>query len=360
MRWSRCLSQVCCGFAVLMLACVPEGNRTASGDTACCDVAVSMLACAAQTEVKVDPKLAAYVQTQGVSGTLKSVGSDSMNNLMTLWSEGFKKMYPNVKVEIEGKGSSTAPPALIAGTADFGPMSRNMKKKEIDEFESRFAYKPTELPAAIDMLAVFVHRDNPIESLTLSQVDAVFSSTRKLGASNDIRKWGDLGVKGEWASKPISLYGRNAASGTYGFFKEQVLGNGDYKKSVKEQPGSSAVVQGVATDKFAIGYSGIGYSTADVRAVPLAKDSKSKVFAAEADYAYSGDYPLARFLNIALNRQPGSKLDPLKREFLKYVYSREGQRDVMKDGYLPIGSRVAEKALSSVGVDTKAALGLNK
>ena len=317
-----------------------------------CVVAAS--ASLALAEVKVDTKLPKYVQTQGVSGTIKSVVSDSMNNLMTLWSEGFKKMYPNVKVEIEGKGSSTAPPALIAGTADFGPMSRNMKKKEIDEFESKFGYKPTEMPTSIDMLAVFVHRDNPIESLTLAQVDAIFSSTRKLGQSNDVKTWGDLGLKGEWASKPISLYGRNAASGTYGYFKEHALGNGDFKKSVKEQPGSSAVVQGVATDKYAIGYSGIGYSTADVRAVPLAKDGKSKVFAAEAEHAFSGDYPLARFLNVAVNYKPRSELDPLKREFLRYVYSQEGQKDVMKDGYLPIGARVAERALTSVGIDPKA------
>jgi phosphate transport system substrate-binding protein len=327
---------------------------------AVCAVAAWTVTYGALAGVKVDPNLPKYVQTQGVSGTIKSVGSDSMNNLMTLWGEGFKKMYPNVKIEVEGKGSSTAPPALIAGTADFGPMSRSMKKKEIDEFESRFGYKPTELPTSIDMLAVFVHRDNPIESLTLPQVDAIFSSTRKLGHSKDIQTWGDLGLKGEWASKPISLYGRNAASGTYGYFKEHALGNGDYKKSVKEQPGSSAVVQGVATDKFAIGYSGIGYSTADVRAVPLAKAAKSKVFAAEPEHAFAGDYPLARFLNVCVNYQPRSQLDPLKREFLKYIFSQEGQSDVMKDGYLPIGSKVAERALTSVGLGSNAAVSLKE
>jgi len=265
----------------------------------------------AAAQVKVDPKLPKYAQAQGVSGTIKSVGSDTMNNIMALWGEGFKKMYPSVKIEVEGKGSSTAMPALIEGTADFGPMSRDLKEKEITEFEGKFGYKPVALPTSIDMLAVFVHKDNPLESLSLEQVDAIFSANRKAGGAKDITKWGDLGVKGEWAAKPISLYGRNAASGTYGFFKEFVLQNGDFKTSVKEQPGSSAVIQGIAKDKYAIGYSGIGYRTADVKALPIAKE-KGKAIPAEADYAYSGEYPLTRFLYVALNHKPGSKLDPLR------------------------------------------------
>src|SRR4029077_13154693 len=214
--------------------------------------------------VKVDPKLPDYKPVGGVSGNMKSVGSDTMNNLMALWAEGFHKHYPNVEVAVEGKGSTTAPPALIAGTAHFGPMSRPMKQAEIDKFEEKFGYKPTGLATSIDMLAVYVHKDNPIKSLTLPQLDAIFSKTRKAGYAKDITTWGDLGLEGEWADKPISLYGRNSASGTYGFFKEHVLLNGDFKDSVKEQPGSSSVVQGVASDRYAIGYSGIGYKTADV------------------------------------------------------------------------------------------------
>ena len=219
--------------------------------------------------VRVDSNLPGYTPVQGVSGSLKSMGSDSMNNMMALWAEGFLAHYPNVQIEIEGKGSSTAPAALIAGTAQFGPMSREMKSKEIDDFEKRYGYKPTALETGIDMLAVYVHKDNPIAGLSLEQVDAIFSKTRRGGFDTDIRTWGDVGLTGEWANKPISIYGRNAASGTYGFFKEVALFGGDYKDSVKEQPGSSSVVQGVATDKYAIGYSGIGYKTADVRAVPL-------------------------------------------------------------------------------------------
>ena len=306
---------------------------------------------AAAQAVKVDPRIPRYAKTsQGVSGSVKSVGSDTMNNLMTLWAEGFLEAYPNVKIEIEGKGSSTAPPALIAGMSTFGPMSREMKSKEIDDFEKAFGYEPTLLPTGIDMLAVYVHKDNPLASLTLQQVDAVFSKTRRGGAVEDVRTWGDLGLTGEWANKPISLYGRNSASGTYGYFKKNALFGGDFKDSVKEQPGSSSVVQGVANDRYGIGYSGIGYKTADVRAVPLAPDAATPAVAAAAENAYTGEYPLARFLLMYVNHKPGTRLDPLRREFVTYVYSREGQEGVVKDGYYPITAEIAKDAMASLGL----------
>lgn len=318
---------------------------------------IGILLGAVQAQVKVDPAIPAYKPTTGVTGNIKSIGSDTMNNLMALWVEGFKKHYPNVSIEVEGKGSSTAPPALIAGTAQFGPMSRPMKQAEIDQFEQKFGYKPTALPTSIDMLAVYVHKDNPIKSLSLQQLDAIFSKSRKGGYEKDIKTWGDLGLTGEWASKPISLYGRNSASGTYGFFKEHVLLNGDYKDSVKEQPGSSAVVQGVASDKFAMGYSGIGYKTPDVLAVPLAKNATAKPITADAANAFTGEYPLSRFLFVYVNYKPQSELDPLRREFIKYIFSKDGQQDVVKDGYFPVTGLIASKALKSVGAEAGAAAG---
>jgi phosphate transport system substrate-binding protein len=307
---------------------------------------------ALSAQVKVDPKLPEYKLVEGVTGRFQSVGSDTMNNLMTFWSEGFKKHYPSIQVEVEGKGSATAPPALIAGQASFGPMSREMKSKEIADFKKEFGYEPTAIKTSIDMLAVYVHKDNPIKGLTFAQADAIFSKTRKAG-HKEIKTWGDLGLKGEWENKPISIYGRNSASGTYGYFKEHVLRNGDYKAEVKEQPGSSSVVQGVASDKFAIGYSGIGYRTADVRAVPLAREEGDDFVPAEAAHAYNGEYPLARFLYIYINYKPNSELDPLRREFITYVLSKDGQTDVVKDGYLPITAGVAKKALESVGIKKK-------
>ncbi|MDA3962377.1 MAG: phosphate ABC transporter substrate-binding protein [Planctomycetota bacterium] len=300
--------------------------------------------------LELDAKLPTYQPTSGVAGNIKSVGSDTMNNLMTLWAEGFKELYPSVQVEIEGKGSSTAPASLIQGTSNFGPMSRKMKDKEVDAFEKTFGYKPVQLPTSIDMLAVFVHKDNPVAGLSLQQLDAIFSSTRKGGAGEDITRWGQLGLEGEWAAKPISLYGRNSASGTYGYFKKHALFKGDYKDSVKEQPGSSSVIQGIASDKFAIGYSGIGYMTADVRAVPLAEKTGDKAIPASAEYAYTGDYPLARFLWLSVNVKPNTELDPLRREFIKYIFSKQGQEVVIKDGYYPVTAEVARDALGQAGI----------
>jgi phosphate transport system substrate-binding protein len=306
----------------------------------------------ALADVTVDDKLPKYTQVSGVSGSIKSVGSDTMNNLMTLWAEGFLAKYPNVQIEIEGKGSTTAPVALIAGTAQYGPMSREMKAKEIDDFEKKYGYKPTSMATSLDVLSVFVHKDNPIatKGLTLQQVDAIFSKGRRGGFAKDIKTWGDLGLTGEWADKPISLYGRNSASGTYGFFKDVALFGGDYKDEVKEQPGSSSVVQGIASDKYAIGYSGIGYITADVKAVPLAADAKGKMVPAGAEGAYSGEYPLARPLLVYVNHKPGSTLDPLRREFIKYMFSYEGQQDVLKDGYFPVPSSLAADELAKFGI----------
>jgi phosphate transport system substrate-binding protein len=291
--------------------------------------------------VAVDGGLPGYKSVSGVSGSISSIGSDTLNNLMTLWAESFNKFYPNTKIQIEGKGSSTAPPALIAGTAQLGPMSRPMKGTEIDAFEKKFGYKPTPIRTAVDALAVFVNKDNPINCLTLAQVDAIFSKSRRGGHPSDVATWGQLGLTGDWAARPISLYGRNSASGTYGFFKEHALKNGDFKDSVKEQPGSASVVQGVTVDRFAIGYSGIGYATAGVRAVPLSEKDGAACVEATADNSYEGSYPLARFLYVYVNKAPGKPMDPLTREFVTLVLSKEGQEVVVKDGYFPIPAKIA-------------------
>jgi len=293
-----------------------------------------------------------YQKTSGVSGKVISVGSDTMNNLMALWCEGFKKQYPNIECEIEGKGSSTAPPALIEGTSTIGPMSRSMKHKEIDEFERAKGYKPTAIPTSIDTLAVFVNKDNPIECLTIEQVDEIFSKNRKCGGSEDITTWGQLGLKGGWANKPMSIYGRNSASGTYGFFKKKALCKGDYKDTVKEQPGSASVVQGIENDLGGIGYSGIGYITAGVKVVPLAKEKDAKCAPANAENVATGDYPLARFLYLYVNKKPNKALDLLREQFLLYVLSKPGQEVVIKDGYLPIPADVDVKQMSIVKNET--------
>ncbi len=283
-----------------------------------------------------------------MSGSLNSVGSDTMNNMMTLWAETFRRFYPSVKIQVEGKGSSTAPPSLIAGTSQFGPMSRAMRATEIDQFEAKYGYKPTELRTSYDALAVYVHKDNPIEKLTLAQVEAIFSKSRKRGYKQNVTTWGQLGLTGEWANRPISIYGRNSASGTYGFFKEHALKNGDYKDTVKEQPGSASVVQGITEDRYGIGYSGIGYRTSGVKAVPLAETEKGPF--SDGSYAdvQSGKYPLWRFLLIYINKAPGKPMDPLTTEFVKLMYSKEGQEAVVKDGYMPLSAKQAAEEIAKV------------
>jgi phosphate transport system substrate-binding protein len=298
--------------------------------------------------VKVDPGIAAYAKASGVSGNINSVGSDTMNNLMALWGETFQKLYPNVKIQVEGKGSTTAPPALIAGTSQFGPMSRAMKSTEIDQFEHKYGYKPTQIRTSYDALAVWVNKDNPLEKATLAQVDAVFSKARKRAYKEDVKTWGQLGLTGDWASRPISLYGRNSASGTYGFFKEHTLQNGDYKDTVKEQPGSASVVQGVTEDRFGIGYSGIGYKTSGVKPLKLAEKDGGEFFDGAYANVTSGKYPLSRFLYLYINRAPGKPLDPLVKEFVKLILSKEGQEVVVKDGYLPLSPEIVKAELAKL------------
>ncbi len=292
--------------------------------------------------VEVDEAISSYSKVGGVAGNLNSIGSDTLNNLMTLWAEGFQKLYPNVRSQIEGKGSSTAPPALISATAQIGPMSRAMKPTEIDEFEKKFGYPPTRIRVAVDALAVYVNKDNPIERLTLREIDAVFSKTRHCGGSEQLQTWGALGLEGDWRNEPISVYGRNSASGTYGYFKKIALCKGDYLDTVKEQPGSASVVQGVAEDLQGIGYSGIGYRTSDVKTIAIAKEPGGEYFGTDPESVLAGKYPLARFLYLYINREPNQPIDPLVREFVSYVLSKEGQKVVVKDGYLPLSAKIVD------------------
>jgi len=292
-----------------------------------------------------DPALPKYDKVQGLRGTLNAAGSDTMLELQTLMAEEFRKIYPQVKIQVEGKGSSTAPPALIEGTVQLGNMSRKMKNQEIDAFDEEFGYEPTRLDVALDTLAVFVNKDNPVEALTVVQVDAIFSKTRKCGAPADIGTWGGLGLGGNWSTAPISLYGRNAASGTYGYFKTHALCKGDYKDSVKEQPGSASVVQGIEKDPYGIGYSGIGYRTSGVRAVPLSLAEGQPAVAASSENAANGSYPLARFLHVYVNKAPNTSLDRLTAEYLRFILSADGQRVVIKAGFDPLDAATAARQM---------------
>ncbi|MDT3722489.1 phosphate ABC transporter substrate-binding protein PstS family protein [Pseudomonas oryzihabitans] len=297
----------------------------------------------------VDPALPEYQKVSGVSGNLSSVGSDTLANLVTLWAESYKREYPNLNIQIQAAGSSTAPPALTEGTASIGPMSRKMKDAELQAFEQRFGYRPTAVPVAIDALAIFVHKDNPLRQLTLEQVDAIFSSTRLCGGPRELRTWGDLGLTGDWARRPIQLFGRNSVSGTYGYFKEAALCRGDFRANVNEQPGSASVVQAISQSLGGIGYSGIGYQTASVHTVALAKQGTTDYVEDNQENTLSGRYPLARFLYVYVNKTPNRPLNPLEGEFLRLILSRTGQEAVVKDGYIPLPAPVVQQALKSLG-----------
>lgn len=305
----------------------------------------------AEDKVSLDANLSNYKPASGIAGAnLETVGSDTMNNMLGLWTEEFKKMYPSIKPAVDGKGSSNAIPALIAGKASFGPMSREPKAAEIKEFKDKFGYEPTILPTSIDMLAVYVNKDNPVTAMNYEQIDAVFSSTRKMGGKAQLRRWASLAASGPISSKSITCYGRNASSGTYGYFKDVVLGSGDYGKWVGELPGSAGVVQAVGGNLGGIGYSGIGYRTADVRPLAIAAGDISDAVEPVPANAYNGSYPLSRFLYLAVNYNPTKPLDPMRAEFIKFVYSQQGQSQVIKDGYLPVSAEIAAEALESVGL----------
>jgi phosphate transport system substrate-binding protein len=297
-----------------------------------------------------DENLPEYTKVSGISGNVSSVGSDTLANMMTFWAEDFKRTYPNVNVQIQAAGSSTAPPALTEATSNLGPMSRKMKSREIEAFQKRYGYKPTRVRVAIDALAVFVHKDNPLEGLTIEQVDAVFSSNRKCGADKNVDRWGDLGLSGAWTGKDVQLYGRNSVSGTYGYFKKKALCKGDFKNSVNEQPGSASVVQSVSASLNGIGYSGIGYRTSGVRALPLAKKGTNFI-EANMENAVSGKYPLSRYLYVYVNKHPNKALPPMEAEFLKMILSKSGQSIVEKDGYIPLPRSVVDKEFKKLGLN---------
>lgn len=298
-----------------------------------------------------DPVLEDYQTVSGVSGNFTSIGSDTLANLMTFWAEDFKRAYPNINIQIQAAGSSTAPPALTEGTSNLGPMSRKMKDKEIEAFENRYGYKPTAVPVAIDALAVYVHKDNPVATMSIADVDAVFSSNRKCGGVTDISRWGDLGLSGAWGQRDIQIFGRNSVSGTYGYFKSKALCKGDFKNTVNEQPGSASVVQSVSTSINGIGYSGIGYKTSSVRAVPLSKKPGGTAVEASPENAVNGSYPLSRFLYVYVNKNPNKPLTPLEREFFKMVYSKQGQDVVVKDGYIPLPASVIERMTGELDLE---------
>lgn len=291
-----------------------------------------------------------YQKRSGISDTISSVGSDTLASLITLWAQEFHNIYPNINMQIQASGSSTAPTALTEGTSQFGPMSRPMKAKEIEAFERQYGYPPVSLKVAIDAIGIFVHKDNPIKGLNFEQLDAIFSSTMQCGGTEPLERWQQLGIQSDWARLGFQLFGRNSVSGTYGYFKQHALCGGDFKRGVNEQPGSASVVQSVASSINSIGYSGIGYQVSKARLLPLARKGSDYVEPTRQNIL-TGRYPLARYLYLYVNKDPLKPLPVSEAEFLKFIFSKQGQLGVEKEGYVSLSSEVAKSELKKVGLE---------
>ena len=294
-----------------------------------------------------------YQKVTGVTGTLTSVGSDTLAGMTTLWFEEFKLLYPSINAQVQASGSSTAPTALTERTAQFGPMSRAMRNREIEAFEQEHGYKPTALRVAIDAIGIFVHRDNPIKGINFAQIDSVFSATLRCGASAPVSTWAELGLNYRWAKRSIQLFGRNSVSGTYGYFKNNALCGGDFKNNVNEQPGSASVVQSVASAINTIGYAGVGYQVSGVKLLSVAEVGDQYVEPSK-EHILSGEYPLSRYLYVYVNKHPSKPLSPIESEFIRFIFSAQGQAQVTKEGYIPISPEIAHQELEKVGLATLA------
>ena len=290
----------------------------------------------AQLKPPVDPEIRSYAKADGVAGLLTVAGSETMKPLSHRWESKLRELYPNLTIQVQGIGSETGPPALLEGKAQIAAMSRQMTSKEIEAFTKRFGYEPTEVPVANDALAIFVHRDNPISGLSLEELDAMFCKERRRGHPEDVTSWSQLGLNGEWDVALIKLLGRNQASGTATFFREHVCANGELKENMTKEPGSASVVVGVKKDRYAVGFSGIGYRTSSIKPIPLAAEKGKPFIEPTFETCINASYPLRRHLYLYVNKAPKTAISPAVAEFVKFAMSREGQQVVVQEGFFPL------------------------
>lgn len=328
----RCLSTVRIVACILLLS----GLSTASAQGA--DVP-------ANDESAVMPAV-----TPVLTGTLSSTGSDTLHNMMMLWRREFTTKHPQLNIQIQSSGSATAPVALLEGTASFGPMSRPMIAAEQQRFRKRFGYDAYAVPVALDMLALYVHQDNPIQHISMTELERIYAQNRRCSYQSAITAWGELGLSGAWQQRPIVIYGRNPASGTYAFFRQRTLCNDDFKNKVQQLPGAAAVVRAVSLSVNGLGYSGFGQQIAGVKMLAVSKDQNSAALLPSAEHALSGAYPLARLLYIYVNKAPDQPLPPVEREFMRFILSAEGQNLLLNDGLVPIPEALVQQISQELGL----------
>jgi phosphate transport system substrate-binding protein len=255
--------------------------------------------------------------------------------LVLRWGDAFRAMHPGVSIQVQAPGSASAPVALLEGAADIGAMSRPMTDAESTRFRERFGYAPTAIAVAHDAIAVFVHPDNPLTTITRRQLDAIYSSTRRCGADAAIGRW-DAIEPAFGGDTGILATGRNSASGTSEFFRERALCGGEYRAGVVGWPGHGTTVATVAQNRNAIGYAGVGYLSGLVKPLAYAPDDSAPAVSPVMANVMNGDYALSRPLYLYVNRPPDREPAPLPAAFLAYVLSDEAQAEVAEDGFLPL------------------------
>jgi len=314
--------------------------------------AVALAGVPALAEEHLDPQLPKYHPIDKLDGTLKLVGSQTMSELASQWVDRFTLFYPNVKIEVVVKGASNAFPAVMSGEGNIGLLSREATPEEIEEFKKAKGYDPKVLTPSLERIAVYVNESNPIESLTLAQLDAIFSKTLKRGETKEITTWGAAGVTGSMAAQPITLKGRNDTTGSQVFFKSIAMNGGEFRDGISNEKDNLALVKAIATDKNAIGFAGEMWQVNGVKAVPLSWTASDAPHAIDSPGDEKGTYPLVRPLQFVINQAPEKELSPLEQEFLRYVFSSMGQEDVVKAGFHPISADPAKTALGAVGLQT--------
>lgn len=297
-----------------------------------------------------DPNLPIYRPVDQLKGELKLGGSNTLSHVAAVWIASFQEFYPDAKITIEVNGSLAAIDDVKAGKTDLGLLSRRVRDDEIESFRETFGYPPTVLTPCLERTAIYVHKDNPIKGLTLAQLDAIYSTDRKRGAAEPCRQWGQLGLSGEWAAQPIVLHGRTAETGSQVFLQEAVLLGGAMREDIQNHVSNVDMVKEIAKNPAAIGFAGITYGIPEVRAVPLALAEGEDFVAVDSPEADRGAYPLVRRLQLVVKRDPAQELRPIEREFIKYIFSTQGQEDVVKAGFQAIPAQPAHVALDAVGL----------
>ena len=298
-----------------------------------------------------------YDPADNLAGTIRSVGSDTMGPLVNSWAASFSKTHPEVRFDIESRGSGTGPQPLIDGTSDIAPMSREMTAGEKAAFEARHGYLPTQIRVGLDAVAVYVNTSNPLDGLTLEQVDGIFSQSRDCGG-DPVLFWNQVG-DGYGPNSRIKIVGRNRISGTFEFFREHALCGGEFRDDYDDQDDSLGVVWEVANNKDAIGFAGIGYRTPAVKVLNLARTAGSPMVGlavtdeGETDTSgiSDGRYPLSRFVHIYVNKKPGEPLPALVDEFVRFVLSTGGQEVVSRRWFIPVNARTARAEIAKLAPD---------